>query len=497
MTKITFKDGKPVLRGGKVGTGQGCCCKQGCPRCVRNGEIDCKYRTEAACEECVRTYTCQEARQTECDGDCPEGFTPGEPVRVVVSHTPGCQNFTGYGTTTAYGIATVGCGQILSVALDPDYHDGLGPPTGFARLGRVAPTITATVTQSGGSASGAVLAVELGESTDDCGLPYWFIFGISVVSPGSGYTIFEPSGNAEITIAAAPGDTDEGYGALAWVSDVDEDGGILGVYIWYGGRWYRNSTTAPPILTPVTVAIDNEGSGAVVTPVVDTNTSSPTFGHITGFTVANGGSGYVSLCTRSGPVASCDECPPLSSPESAECIVASEEGPCGEWQPGFPCDEPCHECDSVGVATPECPNFQTPCEQVFPDAPYNCCEIDGERRCKPWACYPGATIRMQFMKKVGCEASGNDPNNILGFVDEGEEFELVIDGGSIFDCSDSVQISGAPCLTQWTLSTGCVVSELTCDTSTGPNPQAAALCQSCAEFLGWSSCRNDCGGGCV
>lgn len=332
MTKIAFENGKPVMRDGKIGTGQGCCCDQpGCSRCIRNGERDCAHKTEESCEECVRTYACEETRQTECDGDCPEGLAPGEPVRVVASQTPGCENWTGYGTTTAYGIATVGCGQILSVALDPEYHDGLGPPTGFARLGRVAPTITATVTQSGGSASGAVLAVELGESTDDCGLPYWFIFGISVVSPGSGYTIFEPSGNAEITIAAAPGDIDEGYGALAFVSEVDENGGIVSVYVWYGGRWYRNSTTAPPILTPVTVTIDNEGSGAVVTPVVDTNTSSPTFGRVTGFSVTNGGSGYISLCTGTRPVESCEECPSLPAPESANCSITSQEGPCGEW----------------------------------------------------------------------------------------------------------------------------------------------------------------------
>lgn len=28
MTKITFKDGKPVIRDGKIGSGQGCCCAE-------------------------------------------------------------------------------------------------------------------------------------------------------------------------------------------------------------------------------------------------------------------------------------------------------------------------------------------------------------------------------------------------------------------------------------------------------------------------------------
>ena len=31
MTLITFQDGKPVFRDGKVGTEQECCCQQGCP----------------------------------------------------------------------------------------------------------------------------------------------------------------------------------------------------------------------------------------------------------------------------------------------------------------------------------------------------------------------------------------------------------------------------------------------------------------------------------
>ncbi len=34
MTKITFTDGKPVLRDGKVGTGQGCCCNN--PACSQH-----------------------------------------------------------------------------------------------------------------------------------------------------------------------------------------------------------------------------------------------------------------------------------------------------------------------------------------------------------------------------------------------------------------------------------------------------------------------------
>ena len=351
MTLITFQDGKPVLRDGKVGTGQGCCCKQDCSRCIRNGEWDCQYTTKETCEDCTRTYTCDEARQTECDGDCPDGFTPGDPMTVQVEPTPGCGGWNGYWASTAHAIATVGCGQILSVAIDPAYHE-YSPPSGFARWGRTAPTVTANVTQSGGSASGAVLAVNLSQSTDSCGFPYWYIESISVVSPGSGYTMFEPEGNAEITLEDAPGDIEEGYGAYAYVTEVDEDGGIVSVYVSDSYNRWHESAEVPAIITPHTVSIGGGGSGAVVTPVIDTNTSSPTFGNITGFTVTNGGSGYVSLCTRSRSVASCDECPPRTSPEYAFCntFVADDGKPCGTWTPGFPCVEPpC--CDSC---LPEC-----------------------------------------------------------------------------------------------------------------------------------------------
>ena len=349
MTQITFQDGKPVLRDGKVGVGRGCCCDSpGCSRCIRDGEWDCQYTTQEECEDCTRTYTCDEARQTECDGDCPPGFTPGDPVTVEVQPTAGCGYWAGYWASTAYAIATVGCGQILSVAINPAYHGEYSPPSGFARWGRTAPTVTATVTQSGGSASGAVLAVNLTQSTDYCGYPFWYIESISVVSPGSGYTMYEPEGNAEITLDDAPGDIEDGYGAFAYVTEVDENGGIVSVYVSDSNNRWHESADVPAIITPHTVSIGGGGSGAVVTPVIDTDTDSPTFGNITGFTVTNGGSGYVSLCTRSGSVASCDECPPRTSPEYAFCFtyVADDGRPCGTWTPGFPCDEPpcCDSC---------------------------------------------------------------------------------------------------------------------------------------------------------
>jgi hypothetical protein len=72
MTLITFQDGKPVLRDGKVGTEQACCCQ--CGRCIIDGEWDCRYATKAQCEECTTTYYCEnlETADVTVVDDCSE-----------------------------------------------------------------------------------------------------------------------------------------------------------------------------------------------------------------------------------------------------------------------------------------------------------------------------------------------------------------------------------------------------------------------------------------
>lgn len=393
MTLITFQDGKPVFRDGKVGTGPGCCC---CKRCLRGGEWDCRYTTELTCEDCVGTLTCSESFQTNCDGTCPEGTTPSPPLSFEGRID---QDYCWYPAYGFFVTATVGCGKIISASI---YPPG-AVLSGYAKLGRVAPTVTATVTQTGGSASGAVLAVNLTESTDYCGFPIWYIDSISVVSPGSGYTIYEPEGNAEITIEDAPGDVEDGYGpAYAFVSAVDENGGIVSVNVTELNNRWRESASAPPIVAPVTIDTNSwPGSGAVITPVIDTDTSSPTFGHITSFTVEDGGSGYVSLCSRNRPVASCDECPPLQSPESASCSTnsSSDGRPCGEWQSGYPC-EPC-QCIYVRYAHPtwtvsdtSMPEWTVAC----PPIGWNGCNyIAGRRYINKPEIFSGLDVRVRIM----------------------------------------------------------------------------------------------------
>ena len=72
MTLITIQDGKPVLRDGKVGTEQACCCRSGC--CCVNGEADPSKTTKESCEECIPVYECFDENTFEFwpVGDCSE-----------------------------------------------------------------------------------------------------------------------------------------------------------------------------------------------------------------------------------------------------------------------------------------------------------------------------------------------------------------------------------------------------------------------------------------
>jgi len=323
MTLITFQDGKAVLRDGKVGTGQGCCCDSGCPRCVRGGVWDCRYTTQESCEKCDRTYSCYEKVQTQCDGDCPEGTTPAgdQPTLEIRGQTDGC-----YWWSMATASVTVGCGVILSATLTEGGY-------GFARIGRVSPTVTAEV---GSEGTGAELDVTLEQYQDGCGFDYWRVASVAVTAAGSGYATYE-----SVVFTAANGDT-EVAAAYGYV-EADEDGAVTAIIVTSQGEYYREDSSAPAYVEKISIKVigGGGGSGADITATVDADPDSPTFGQVTGLTVANGGSGYVSLCESTRPVDACDECTPLSLPESAECIVASEEGPCGDWQTGHSCDEEC------------------------------------------------------------------------------------------------------------------------------------------------------------
>jgi hypothetical protein len=108
----------------------------------------------------------------------------------------------------ASGTAAIENGSVVSVALNEK-------GSGYARKGRVAPTVTATA--SGGT--GAVLSVTLSQQTETLGdypcieAPYWIVESVSVTKGGSGY-----SPRAVVSFSVSDGGTAEYHAkAYAWV----------------------------------------------------------------------------------------------------------------------------------------------------------------------------------------------------------------------------------------------------------------------------------------
>lgn len=323
LYSVLAGDGRKLLvrQDGSLATSADCCCGE-CYRCLKADEWDCQYVTQEECEECTRVYECLELVESECDGTCLDGFTgPGTNVWL---------SFSGCGGTGGVAEVVIGCGQILSATVT------IGG-SGYAVLGRVAPTVSAS---AGGGGSAATLAVSLATATDECNLPYWVVSSVSVSSGGSGYSDGDP-----VSFSVASGDSLEWH-ATATVTV--SGGAITGVTVAGGGYYYREDAGQPGLAMPVTVTVHKgsgePGSGATFTANVST-TAGATFGTVTSVTVTNSGSGYVALCERRREQADCSDCPPRELPEQSYCTLLSEEGACGTWTGPFPCIElPC--CDT-------------------------------------------------------------------------------------------------------------------------------------------------------
>lgn len=134
------------------------------------------------------------------------------------------------------------------------------PGSGYAKLGRVAPTITA----SGGSGSGASMSVSLSSDTDACGVDRWSVASISV-SGGTGYH----DGDA-VTLTPAGGDTTAAAASAT----------------------IHTTRVAPTLSASVT---SGTGTGATLSYSTSTTTDYDglTVWTISGLTITAGGSGYV------------------------------------------------------------------------------------------------------------------------------------------------------------------------------------------------------------
>lgn len=128
--------------------------------------------------------------------------------------------------------------------------------SGYARLGRVEPTLTAT-----GSGDGATFTVTVEAAEDACGLDFWKVSKVTA-SGGTGYTDGE-----QLTIAVAEGDTAE-QDAVVTVK----------------------TTRSVPTLA---ITVDTYGgSGAEFTVATSPNTGTPATWAAASVTVTEGGSGY-------------------------------------------------------------------------------------------------------------------------------------------------------------------------------------------------------------
>lgn len=126
---------------------------------------------------------------------------------------------------------------------------------GYAKLGRVAPTVSV----DGGSGEGATFTPSLASSSDGCGVPEWTISSVSV-DGGEGYVDGE-----QLVVSVADGDT-------------EEEAAVVVV----------NTTRAEPELTATT----SPGSGAAFTVAMTQNLGSPETWGVSGVSVTAGGSGY-------------------------------------------------------------------------------------------------------------------------------------------------------------------------------------------------------------
>jgi len=162
--------------------------------------------------------------------------------------------------------------------------------SGYAKLGRVAPTLTLETDKSMGG-GGVTLTPTLGTDKDDCGIDYWFIESVKV----SGGTKYASGGN--VTVKAAVGDT---VAEAARVSLAINDAGVPTVAtVQEPGKYWRESKNAPPYVATLTSKClqlpPSNGSGAEITFTVNSDPNSGGFGRVSKAKIANGGSGYTIL----------------------------------------------------------------------------------------------------------------------------------------------------------------------------------------------------------
>jgi hypothetical protein len=236
----------------------------------------------------------------------PAGTGSGAALTVTLSKN-------GQGEDATWAVSSVGvtnAGSGYTGGEWVEFTPGVGATTGAGAsaqviVGRVQPTVTASVS----SGTGGTLSVSLAQGFDWwTNQPYWYIDSVSVTSGGSGYTDGE-------SVAFTVTDGTQDYAASASISA--PTGQIESVYVNWGGSYYKTTGAVQSVQifeggayyvetgtgeveadTPVVTITSNVGEGAEATATVDEDLESPTFGQITEIAVTQGGQGYESGVDR-------------------------------------------------------------------------------------------------------------------------------------------------------------------------------------------------------
>jgi hypothetical protein len=198
-----------------------------------------------------------------CDIPCEKCETGRLPDTVTVT-------FDGYPDTgppvtllsleffSCYGYGAAGTAQVASQPGPITSTTVTNGGSGYAKLGRVEPTITA----DGTGGTGADITVTLTEESDFCELPYWTVSSLTVVDGGEDY-----NDGGVVVFSVASGDTEEmsAYGIVSTSRDEPE------------------LTVEPP---------EDTGSGATFTVTLADAGDAPDLWEIDSITVTDGGTGY-------------------------------------------------------------------------------------------------------------------------------------------------------------------------------------------------------------
>lgn len=198
-----------------------------------------------------------------------DGFTDYSKQQLCTLSFSACYGSGGSGTVDAPGQSSP----------ESDPIDDRGPITavsltdggsGYAKLGRTAPTLSASVYTSTGSGASFDLTVTKAAAPDECGLDYWEVSKIAVVDGGTGYDPWDG-----VQISLSEGDSADSFAAF--------------------------SVTLAQLPPDLTLGVSSQaGTGAELTPQTDEawwSTPQARVWRIQSVTVDDGGDGYTHLDT--------------------------------------------------------------------------------------------------------------------------------------------------------------------------------------------------------